>query len=426
MAKVEFPEKLAFLLTEKARYKGAKGGRGSAKSWSFARALLILGASQKLRILCTREVQKSIKQSVHKLLKDQIESLGLSSFYRVLENEIRGINGTEFAFSGLSDQTVDSIKSFEGCDIVWVEEAQSVKKRSWSILIPTIRKDGSEIWISFNPELETDETYDRFVTNCPDDAIVVDMNYTDNPWFPEVLEKERLHAKATLSKAEYENTWEGKCMPAVAGAIYFEQVAAIEAEGRICNVPYDPMLKVHVVFDLGWNDAMAISLVQVNASELRLIEYIEDSHKTLDHYSSVLREKRMNWGTVWLPHDAKHKNIQTGKSAEDVMRALGWNVRITPSLSVEDGIRLTRMTFRRMYFDKTKTARLIQCAKRYKRSINQQTNEPGAPFHDEWSHGADNLRYISINAEHMTNDIDLDDEDYDDVNNTGRSQIGGY
>lgn len=123
--------------------------RGSAKSWSFARALLVLGTTKRLRILCTREVQKSMKQSVHKLLKDQIEALGLSSFYRVLENEIRGVNGTEFSFSGLSDQTVDSIKSFEGCDIVWVEEAQSVSKRSWSVLIPTIRKDGSEIWLSF-------------------------------------------------------------------------------------------------------------------------------------------------------------------------------------------------------------------------------------------------------------------------------------
>jgi phage terminase large subunit len=402
--KVEFPEKLGFLLTAKARYKGAKGGRGSAKSWSFARALLILGSTRKLRILCTREVQKSIKQSVHKLLKDQIEALGLSSFYQVLETEIRGKNGSEFSFSGLSDQTVDSIKSFEGCDIVWVEEAQSVSKRSWSVLIPTIRKEGSEIWLSFNPELETDETYDRFITNKPENAIIVDMNYTDNPWFPEVLEKERQHAKATLPASEYANIWEGKCMPAVVGAIYFDEVAKAEEEGRICNVPYDPLKKVHVVFDLGWNDAMSISLVQKNVSALAIIENIEDSHKTLEHYSSLLKEKRLNWGTLYLPHDGRHKDYKTGKSAEDIMRALGWDVRITPNVSVEDGIRLVRMTFPRLYIDKTKCARLVQCAKRYRRSINQQTNEPGAPLHDEWSHGADNLRYIAVNAEDMTNE----------------------
>jgi len=401
---VDFPEKLRFLLDEKRRYKGAKGGRGSAKSWSFAQALLILGSSSKLRILCTREVQKSIKQSVHKLLKDQIERLGLSTFYQVFENEIRGLNGTEFSFSGLSDQTVDSIKSFEGCDIVWVEEAQSVSKRSWKTLIPTIRKDGSEIWLSFNPELETDETYDRFVTNAPDDCLIVDMNYTDNKWFPEVLEKERLHAKATLPEAEYLNVWEGKCMPAVVGAIYFDEVAKCEAEKRICNVPYDPMLKVHVVFDLGWNDAMAIGLVQRHSSELRVIEYIEDSHKTLAYYSGELREKRYNWGKVFLPHDGEHKNIQTGKSAKETMEALGWEVEITPSMSVEDGIRAARMTFGRVVFDKVKTARLVQCLKRYRRSINQQTQEPGAPLHDEWSHGADDFRYLSINADKMVND----------------------
>jgi phage terminase large subunit len=401
---VKFPAKLDFLLTKKARYKGAKGGRGSAKSWSFARALLILGSTSKLRILCTREVQKSIKQSVHKLLKDQIEALGLESFYQVLETEIRGKNGTEFAFSGLSELTVDSIKSFEGCDIVWVEEAQSVSKRSWAVLIPTIRKDGSEIWLSFNPELETDETYDRFITNKPDDAIIVDMNYTDNPWFPEVLEKERLHAKATLAKAEYENIWEGKCMPAVAGAIYYAEVAKAEEEKRICNVPYDPMLKVHVIFDLGWNDAMSISLVQRQSSELRVIENIEDSHKTLDYYSALLRDKKLNWGKLYLPHDGRNKDYKTGKSAQEIMEALGWEVAITPSMSVEDGIRLTRMTFPRMVFDKTKAARLIQCAKRYRRSVNQQTNEPGAPMHDEWSHGADNLRYICINAEQFSNE----------------------
>lgn len=402
---VDFPEKLQFLLTKKARYKGAKGGRGSAKSWSVARALLILGSTRKLRILCTREVQKSIKQSVHKLLKDQIEALGLSSFYRVLETEIRGVNGSEFSFSGLSEQTVDSIKSFEGCDIVWVEEAQTVSKRSWSVLIPTIRKPGSEIWLTFNPELDTDETYDRFITNQPDDAIIVDMNYMDNPWFPDVLEKERLHAKATLPASEYENIWEGKCKPAISGAIYYDEVIKATNEKRICNVPYDPMLKVHLVFDLGWNDAMSISLVQQHSSELRIIENIEDSHKTLDYYSALLKEKRYNWGTMYLPHDARHRNFQTGKSAEDVMKALGWNVKITKNASVEEGIRLTRMAFPRFYFDKTKAARLVQCAKRYRRSINQQTQEPGAPLHDEWSHGADNLRYIAINAEDMSNEI---------------------
>ncbi|TEA78649.1 PBSX family phage terminase large subunit [Allopusillimonas ginsengisoli] len=399
---IKFPKKLRFLF-QPYRYKVAHGGRGSAKSWSFARALLLQGTTKTVRVLCAREVQLSIKQSVHKLLKDQIELLGLTSFYEVLETEIRGINGTEFSFAGLSKQTVDSIKSFEGVDIVWVEEGQSVSKKSWDVLIPTIRKAGSEIWISLNPELETDETYQRFIANPPPNSCVVQVNYHDNPWFSEELEAERIHCQLTAPK-DYDNIWLGKCKPAVSGAIYYDEVAAAEEGQRITNVPYDPMLKVHVVFDLGWNDAMAISLIQKGPADIRVIEYIEDSHKTLDHYSALLKGKSLNWGDLYLPHDGRNKDFKTGKSAEEIMTALGWSVKITPNMSIEAGIRLTRMTFPRMYFDKAKTERLIQCAKRYRRSINQQTNEPGAPMHDEWSHGADNLRYVAVNAESMTNE----------------------
>ena len=398
----DFPAKLEFLF-KPARYKVAHGGRGSGKSWGFARALLLQGAAAPLRILCTREVQKSIKDSVHKLLSDQIQALGLGWFYQVLENEIRGKNGTEFTFAGLASHTIESIKSYEGVDRVWIEEGQVVRKRSWDVLIPTIRKPGSEIWLTYNPELETDETHQRFSVTPPADAVVVEVNYSDNPWFPAELESERLHSQVTNPK-DYAWIWEGKCKPAVAGAIYYDEVAKAEEEKRICRVPYDPLLKVHVVFDLGWNDSMAISLVQKHSSEIRVIEYIEDSHKTLDHYSGMLKAKNLNWGTVYLPHDGRHKDYKTGKSAQEIMEAFQWTVAITPNMSIEDGIRLARMSFSRMVFDAHKCERLIQCAKRYRRSINQQTNEPGAPMHDEWSHGADNLRYIAVNAEAMTNE----------------------
>jgi phage terminase large subunit len=402
MQTAKFPGKLQFLF-EPAPYKVAHGGRGSGKSWGFARALLILGAQKPLRILCAREVQKSIEDSVHTLLKDQVAELGLSEFYDVMAYEIRGKNGTTINYSGLAQHTVTTIKSFEGVDICWVEEAQAVSKKSWDVLRPTIRKPGSEIWITFNPELETDVTYQMFVADPPTGAVVVQMNYVDNPWFTEKLEQERLDC-LTKQPKDYDNIWGGKCKPAVAGAIYYDEMASAEQAGRICNVPYDPMLKVHVVFDLGWNDAMAISLVQKHASELRIIEYIEDNRRTLDSYSADLKLKGYNWGNVYLPHDGQHKNIQTGKSAKEIMEALGWNVKITPNMPVEDGIRVTRMAFGRFYFDKAKTSRLVQCAKRYRRSINQQTQEPGAPLHDEWSHGADNLRYVAINADDMRNE----------------------
>lgn len=402
-SRIEFPAKLQCLF-EPHRYKTFYGGRGGAKSWGVARYLLIAGAEQPLRFLCTREVQKSIKDSVHKLLSDQVQAMGLGAFYEVQQTVIKGKNGTEFLFAGLSDQTAESIKSYEGIDKVWAEEAQAISKRSWDILIPTIRKPGSEIIITLNPELDTDETYVRFIENPAPDSVVQKVNYSDNPWFPEVLEAERVHAKATMPEADYDNIWEGKCKPAVTGAIYAEEVAKAQTEGRIGLHPYDPALKVHPIFDLGWNDKMSIILAQRHLSSLRVIEYIEDSHKTLDWYSAELKKKNLNWGKVWLPHDGAHGDYKTGKSAEQIMRELGWQVGITPQAGVENGIKLARMAFAQVYIHKPLSERLVQCLKRYKRGVPATTGEPGAPVHDEWSHGADAFRYLAVVAPSLVNE----------------------
>lgn len=399
---IEFPKLLRFLF-EPSRYKVLHGGRGSGKSWGVARALLLQAAQQKLRVLCTREVQKSLKDSVHALLSDQIEAMGLGSFYEVLESEIRGRNGSVILFAGLQQHTVESIKSFEGCDRVWVEEAQSVSGKSWDVLIPTIRKPGSEIWITLNPQLDSDETYQRFIAIPPPDAKVVEMNYTENPWFPAVLEQERQHAQKTMKPEKYAHIWEGKCMPAVEGAIYFDEVARAEEEGRITRVAPDKLLRVHAVFDLGWNDSMTVVMVQRSASELRIVDYIEDSHKKLSDYSDMLKDKPYNWGKVWLPHDGFSKDYKTGKSAEEMMRALGWQVARVPNMDIEGGIKAAREVFDRVWFDKEKTVRLVECLKRYRRNIGQKTGEAGSPLHDEFSHGADAFRYLALCADQLSN-----------------------
>lgn len=400
---VKFPDKLKPLF-QPHRYKVAHGGRGGAKSWGFARALLIKGAERPLRILCTREIQKSIKDSVHKLLSDQIQALGLGQFYEVQATIIKGANGTEILFAGLSDLTAESIKSFEGVDIVWCEEAQAISKRSWDILVPTIRKDGSEIWISMNPELDTDETWKRFVVSPPPGSAVIEINYPDNPWFPPVLEQERLHAKATMPKADYENIWEGKCRAAAEGAIYADEVTAMVSSGRFCEVPYDPALKVHVIWDLGWNDSMSLILAQRHLSALRVIEYLEDSFKTLDWWSSELKERRYNWGKLWLPHDGAHGDYKTGKSAKQLLEALKWEVDIVPKQPVETGIRSARMALPQTYIDRNRAGRLMECLRRYRRGIPVNTGEPGAPVHDEFSHGADAYRYLATVAERLSNE----------------------
>ena len=211
MSKVEldFPDKLRFLF-QPSRYKVAHGGRGGAKSWGFALALLLTGTWSPLRVMCAREYQNSIQESVHHLLSEQVEEMGLSGFYSVLEKEIRGKNGTEFIFAGLKSDP-NKIKSAEGFDRCWVEEAEKVSRESWEKLIPTLRKEGSEIWVSFNPHLMNDDTYQRFVVNPPRDAVVVKIGWQDNRWFPEVLDKERREMEEREPET-YRHVWEGECL----------------------------------------------------------------------------------------------------------------------------------------------------------------------------------------------------------------------
>ena len=403
-----FPRKLAFLF-KPARYKVARGGRGSGKSWGFARAILLRCAQQQTRVLCTREIQKSIQQSVHQLLSDQIEALGLSGVFEILQTEIRGPHGSCIYFSGLSDVTATALKSFEGVDIAWCEEAQAISAKSWKTLTPTIRKEGSEIWVTYNPELESDPTHEMFVTKPPPDCVSVLMNYSDNPYFPAVLEAERAHAEATMKVEDYGHTWLGQCKPAVEGAIYFNAMSATVAAGRIREVPHDGALKTHVVFDLGMADSMTMILMQKVASEIRVIHYIEGNQRTLADYSAELKGLRlddqpMNWGRVYFPHDGFHTRHQSGKDDATIMTSYGWTVEKVPMAAVSSGIDRLREVFPRIYFHKPRTERLIECLKRYRWNINSKTGEAVSPLHDEFSHGADAARYLALAVDDMSNE----------------------
>lgn len=406
------PEKLAPLY-EPRRYKVMHGGRGGGKSHGVAQVLLHMGACKPLRILCAREIQKSMRDSVHRLLKDYIVKLGLTSFYEVLDTEIRGANGTLFLFAGLQSHTVDSIKSFEGVDIVWIEEAHAISRKSLDTLVPTIRKEGSEIWMTLNPDMETDEVYQRYIATPSPDTWVAKIDWRDNPWFPEVLDHERLKAQRSMLQEDYEHIWEGKPRRVAEGAIYRHEIDAVYADGRVRPVPYDPTLPVHTVWDLGWNDCMTIGFVQRGPQDVRIIDYIEDSHRTLDWYVAQIEKRPYRWGTDFLPHDGRTRNFQTGKSTEEQLRAMGRKPVCLAQTSIEEGIKAARLLFPRCYFDKDKTVRLLECLKRYRRDIHTKTGEPTAPLHDEYSHGADMYRYIGQAVERMasTNLHDYDEPD---------------
>ena len=425
--RVQLPEKLLPLLegyeigqrdesVKRRRYYVAYGGRDSAKSWSFARALIILCIYEPLRVVCVREVQRTIADSVHRLLVDQIKAMGFDDFFDVREASIRcKVSGAEFIFSGLRDLDASKIKSLEGADVAWVEEAHSVSAKSWDILIPTIRAPESEIWVTFNPDMDTDPAYDRFVVHTPADAWVCKINWEDNPWWSSVLESHRTQMQRE-NPDEYRHVYGGEPRTVVAGAIYSREVLAMIEGKRVRPVPIDPRLPVHTVWDLGWNDAMTIIMLQRLPSSVMIVDYIEDSFRRYDEYVVELNAMKCVWGRDWLPHDGESKDPKSGKSAKQILEGLNRKVSIIPRTDPEARIKAARMMFPRVYMDDTKRAlkpgetgykgpaRLLDCLKRYRRAIPLTTNEPANPVHDEFSHGADAFGGLAEIVDQITND----------------------
>jgi phage terminase large subunit len=404
-AEVEFPEKLDFLF-EPHRYKVAYGGRYGVKSWSFARALLLIGLQPGLlwpgrtdgpRILCARETQKSITESVHHLLGDQIANMGLGERYKIQQTSISAANGAEFIFAGIR-QNINNLKSYEGCDICWVEEAVTVSKNSWRVLIPTIRKEGSEIWISFNPELESDETYQHFVVKPPASAKVVHTTWQDNPWLSKVIIEEMRDLRER-DEAAFDHVYGGLCKQTVDGAIYRVEIAAAEKEGRLTRVPYDSTQPVHTFWDLGFGDNTSIWFAQSMPFEFRIIDHLSGSLKGLDYYKKALQERPYVYGTHWLPHDGAAHELGTGRTIQEQLGdTFGKDrVKCTKRLSLVDGIAAVRAIFGKCYFDREKCADGIQSLRhyRYDRDENLGTFKR-EPLHDWASHDADGFRTLAL------------------------------
>lgn len=372
------------------------GGRDGVKSWSIARALLILGTQRPLRILCARETMDSIRESVHQLLSDQIGLLGLHDFYSVLQSEIRGKNGTEFVFAGLRKQTVSSIKSYEAIDICWVEEASVVSRRSLTVLLPTIRKVGSEVWFSLNPDLETDAVYQDFVLDPPVGAFVCRTSFLDNNW----LSAESREKIATLRERDfdtYHHVYEGATRSTVEGAIYKQEIQRAENDGRIRAVPYDSMRPVDTFWDLGYADRVAIWAAQRSAFEIRVLRYFEDDHQAIDYYLREMQTWGYVFGTCYLPWDGGTKQLGTGRSIEEIMRSKGFKVRVNRQMNVADGINAVRTLFPQLYFDGKLCFDGLQHLRRYQWGpVTALGQERRGPLHDSASHAADGLRCLAM------------------------------
>ena len=393
----QFPSKLKCLFEPKhSRYRVLFGGRGAGKSHSVARALLCLGIKDTLRILCCREFMISMKDSVHKLLVDQIYDMGIEAHYEVTQSSIRGLNGTEFIFAGIKNN-INGLKSIEGIDYCWVEEANNVTQTSFDVLIPTIRKNDSEIWITFNPELPSDYTYKRFVIDPPTNAVVQKVNWNDNPWFPEVLDLERQSLRTRDFEA-YQNVWEGFTRSTIDGAIFAKEMQRAEQDNRICNVPYDAVKPVIAVFDIGWADSTAVWFVQFIGMETRLIRYYETNQTTISEILAKMQTFGYVYDTLYLPHDAQNRTISSnGRSLEEIVRASGYNVRIIERTPISDSINAARTIFSSCYFDKTHTTAGLDCLRHYRYDVDPDTKQfSKSPLHDQYSHGADAFRYIGL------------------------------
>lgn len=208
MTEIKFPVQFRGL-KERHRYKVFYGGRGSGKSWSIARFLLALSISRRITILCCREIQNSLADSVYQLLIEQIQLLNISSYFNITKSEITTSIGSRFIFKGLY-RNIRSIKSIEGIDIAWVEEAEGISQESLDFLIPTVRKEGSEIWFTFNPDQKDDPVYNNFVTTEREDVYKAKVNFTENINFPEVLKKE-MDWDREHDPEKYSWIWEGNC-----------------------------------------------------------------------------------------------------------------------------------------------------------------------------------------------------------------------
>lgn len=356
-----------------------------------------MGAQKTIRVLCCRELQKSIKDSVHQLLSDQIRLLGLEHFYIVLGTEIRGLNGTQFKFFGLRTNPSE-IKSYEGIDIAWVEEAHNVRKSSWMFLIPTIRKEGSEIWVSFNPQLKTDDTYQRFVEHPPSNCITIRANWKDNPFFPEVLKQEMADLKER-DFDEYLNVWEGQPRVNLAGAIYAKQLRTLREQDppRITLVPHEALRPVDAFLDLGRADATAIWFAQYVNFQVRVVRYYENQGEDLEHYLQFMSKLPYTFGFVWLPHDAKSRRLGQKKTIQQQFIDAGYKARIVPQVSVSAGIEAGRAFMSKCWFDENLTADGIAALEHYRYDVIEGTTTfDDKPVHDWASHGADAYRYMAL------------------------------
>lgn len=411
-----------------ARYKGLHGGRGGGKSHCFAEVAVLRNYERPLKGVCIREVQESIKDSVKALIEAKIQKLGLGSFFEITRDEIRGLNGSLMVFKGMQSYNAENIKSLEGFDWAWVEEAQTLSAVSLRMLRPTIRKEGSEIWFSWNPRHDTDAV-DQFLrgSNKPKDAIVAEVNWNDNPWLPEVLRAEK-DADYASDPEMADHVWGGGYEIISEGSYYGKLLAEAERQGRIGNFPANPNALTKTGWDLGVDDYTAVWFVQDDGMHATVVDYYEVSGDGADDIVAAcmpevfippkMDERWLEWskeqaladlgrphplkyGTSFLPHDIKFREWGAGaRSRIESIAALGVrNIAKGAAANPADRIQAVRRILPVVRFNNTPRVQVgLKRLRRYRRKFNDQLQTYTTPEHDENSHGADAFGEYAINC----------------------------
>ena len=397
---IDLPDKLIPVFEGKARFRGAKGGGGSAKTRSFAKMSAVIGAKAAAEgregvILCGRQFMNSLADSSFSEVAAAIRSdPWLSSVYEIGETFIRAkCRRVEYLFVGLA-RNLSSIKSKARILLCWIDEAEDVSEAAWVVLIPTVREEGSEIWLTWNPRLKSSATNKRFGDAKDADVKIIELNWRDNPWFPAVLEAERQRDKRDRPE-QYEHIWEGAFATAATGAYYAFNLLQAKQEGRITRVFRDPLLPIYSHHDIGGKGARADNYVmwitQRVAREIRVLDHYNAQGQPLSAHVHWLRERGYDQAHIVLPHDGANEG-GPAETWEDAWRAAGFkNVRVIPNQgggAAMYRIEQTRRHFGRVIFnaDTTEDGRIMLGL--YAPKISEETGADRGPDHD-YSHDAD-------------------------------------
>lgn len=406
--RIEVPRKLKPLLVP-ARYKGAYGGRGGAKSHFFAEQIAVRAATGAKRVVCIREVQNSIKDSVRQLIVDKILQHGLENVLEILEAEIRGIPGTPaegslIVFKGMQSYNAANIKSLEGFDIAWVEEAQTLSQASLDMLRPTLRKPGSELWFSWNPRYKTDPVDAFFRKRPPADSIAVPINWSDNPWFKATPLYQDMLDDYAADEDKAEHVWGGG-YGASQGAILAKWVNKAERDGRIHNdVRFDPEgPDVEFSSDIGFHDTASWWCWQRKIGGFSLLGYVGASGMDADDWAPELQNKMTEWGIpldrlgkIWLPPDARAKTFQSKHTTVErfIEKFKVHRIGVNPGSKKSDQISAAREVIDRCEFHKDRCEDGLDGLGAWEFEWNEDNNVfSREPLHNWASHPGDGFAY---------------------------------